>query len=55
MPAPRPPAPRREAITFSYYDAGHMFYLNEPDLAKLRRDLLNFVIDTRPTAPPHGH
>ena len=37
------PKERRESITFAYYEAGHMFYLNEPDLAKLRRDLVRFV------------
>ena len=37
------PKERRDAVTFEYYDAGHMFYLNDPDLAKLRRDLVQFV------------
>lgn len=37
------PAERRHAIEFAWYDAGHMFYLNEPDLAKMRRDLVRFV------------
>ena len=37
------PKERREAIEFAWYDAGHMFYLNEPDLAKMRKDLVRFV------------
>ena len=37
------PADRRKAIEFAWYDAGHMFYLNEPDLAKMRKDLVRFV------------
>jgi carboxypeptidase C (cathepsin A) len=37
------PAERRHAIEFAWYDAGHMFYLNEPDLAKMRLDLVRFV------------
>ena len=30
-------------ITFTDYEAGHMFYLNPPDLAKGRKDLVNFI------------
>lgn len=37
------PAERRESIEFTYYDAGHMFYLNEPDHAKMRKDLVDFI------------
>jgi carboxypeptidase C (cathepsin A) len=33
----------RRQFTFTYYDAGHMFYLNPPDLVKSRRDLLEFL------------
>lgn len=40
-----PPA-RRDAIRFAWYDAGHMFYLNPPDLVKMRADLVAFL------APP---
>jgi carboxypeptidase C (cathepsin A) len=32
-----------EAIDFSEYDAGHMFYLNQPDLEKTRGDLVKFL------------
>ena len=30
-------------ITYTRYDAGHMFYLNPPDLAKARSDLVKFI------------
>lgn len=34
---------RREEIQFTWYDAGHMFYLNQPDLVKMREDLVKFL------------
>ncbi|MDB4354052.1 peptidase S10 [Akkermansiaceae bacterium] len=37
------PKERRDAIEFTWYDAGHMFYLNQPDLVKMRADLVNFL------------
>lgn len=37
-----PPALRRN-IEFTYYEAGHMFYLNPPDLMKARADLVKFI------------
>jgi len=37
------PQPLRKNFAFTYYDAGHMFYLNPPDLAKSREDLVNFL------------
>lgn len=30
-------------FTFTYYDAGHMFYINPPDLVKGRADLVEFL------------
>lgn len=33
----------RKNVTFRYYEAGHMFYMNVPDLKKAREDLLEFV------------
>ncbi len=42
------PGERRRSIRFEYYDAGHMFYLNQPDLLKLRRDLLAFLAAPEP-------
>jgi carboxypeptidase C (cathepsin A) len=32
----------RKNITHGYYEGGHMMYLNEPSLAKLKRDLAKF-------------
>ena len=33
----------RKNIRFTDYEAGHMFYLNPPDLAKGRKDLVDFI------------
>ncbi|MDE0825833.1 MAG: peptidase S10 [Akkermansiaceae bacterium] len=41
------PAEQRSNVEFTYYDAGHMFYLNEPDLAKMRKDLVKFLAPTK--------
>jgi carboxypeptidase C (cathepsin A) len=32
-----------ERVTFAYYDAGHMMYVHEPSLAKLSRDMREFI------------
>jgi len=37
------PAPQRKNISVKWYDAGHMFYLNQPDLEKMREDLVEFI------------
>jgi carboxypeptidase C (cathepsin A) len=37
-----PPSARKN-ISSVIYDGGHMFYLNPPDLAKTRADLLDFI------------
>ena len=37
------PDERRRAIKFTWYEAGHMFYLNQPDLEKMRKDLIDFT------------
>ena len=37
------PDARRQSIQFAWFEAGHMFYLNEPDLVKMRKDLVNFL------------
>ncbi len=37
------PKESRTRISYTYYEAGHMFYLNEPDLIKMRKDLLKFI------------
>ena len=36
----------RKNVVTTYYDAGHMFYLNPPDLLKSRIDLVNFIQTT---------
>ncbi len=33
----------RKNISTTYYDGGHMFYLNPPDLEKSRKDLVKFI------------
>lgn len=38
----------RKNITTTFYDGGHMFYLNPPDLEKTRKDLVDFL---SPDAP----
>ena len=43
----------RKRVSFTYYEAGHMFYLNPPDLQKTRKDLVSFLQSSLPTpAPP---
>lgn len=37
------PESSRDNIRTTYYDGGHMFYLNPPDLAKTREDLVEFI------------
>lgn len=37
------PDERRKAIKFTWYEGGHMFYLNQPDLEKMRKDLVDFL------------
>ncbi len=38
----------RRNVSYTFYDAGHMFYLNPPDLAKTRDDLVNFLATPAP-------
>ena len=38
----------RENISTTFYDGGHMFYLNPPDLVKTRKDLLDFIQTANP-------
>lgn len=33
----------RKNITSTFYDGGHMFYLNPPDLVRCRKDLVDFI------------
>ncbi len=35
--------PQRSNVSVKWYDAGHMFYLNQPDLEKMRKDLVEFI------------
>ena len=37
------PPQSRDRIGYTYYEAGHMFYLNEPDLKKMKEDLAKFI------------
>jgi carboxypeptidase C (cathepsin A) len=37
------PESSRKNVSFTQYEAGHMFYLNPPDLAKGRKDLVDFI------------
>ncbi|MEM9352876.1 MAG: peptidase S10 [Planctomycetota bacterium] len=44
----------RENLSVEYYDAGHMMYVHEPSLEKLRKDLLAFygsALDEAPAEP----
>jgi len=38
----------RGNFSTTYYDGGHMFYLNPPDLEKTRKDLLEFIKAANP-------
>jgi len=37
------PQESRDNISVTTYEAGHMFYLNKPDLIKMRTDLVEFI------------
>ena len=37
------PEPLRKNIEFTWYEGGHMFYLNPPDLKKMHLDLQKFI------------
>lgn len=38
----------RKNISSTFFDGGHMFYLNPPDLIKCRKDLVNFIQAGKP-------
>jgi carboxypeptidase C (cathepsin A) len=40
------PGSYKDRIDTVFYDSGHMFYLNPPDLKKSRTDLLEFISST---------
>ncbi len=42
------PADVRQNISTTFYDGGHMFYLNPPDLAKCRTDIVEFIQAGKP-------
>lgn len=44
------PDVRRENVTMGYYEGGHMMYVHEPSLVKLREDLLKFYGSAAPAA-----
>jgi carboxypeptidase C (cathepsin A) len=48
---PEIPESRRKNISTAFYDGGHMFYLNPPDLLKTRADLLDFIHPPAPCPP----
>jgi carboxypeptidase C (cathepsin A) len=33
----------RKNVAFAEFDAGHMMYINRPDLQKMQRELENFL------------
>ncbi|MFC4993337.1 S10 family peptidase [Rubritalea tangerina] len=37
------PKAQRNNISVAWYDAGHMFYLNQKDIEKMRKDLVEFI------------
>lgn len=39
--------PLRKNISYTWYEAGHMFYLNPPDLKKMRVDLVKFINEAK--------
>lgn len=41
------PSSLQKNISYQWYEAGHMFYLNPPDLKKMRGDLLNFITEAK--------
>ena len=42
----------RANITMGYYEAGHMMYVHQPSLAKLKQDLVKFMESALPAIPP---
>lgn len=42
------PEAAKKNIHYTEYEAGHMFYLNPPDLAKCRKDLVDFITGGQP-------
>ncbi|MDB6111114.1 MAG: peptidase serine carboxypeptidase [Pedosphaera sp.] len=45
------PADLRTNVSMSYYDAGHMMYVNQPSLIQLKQDLTKFI---HSAVPPKG-
>lgn len=44
----------RDNISLKYYDAGHMMYLHEPELAKLKQNIARFITGGGPAATTAG-
>ena len=39
-----------DRVSFGYYEAGHMMYIHQPSLAKLKQDLATFIGSAAPQA-----
>ena len=39
-------------VSMGYYEAGHMMYVHQPSLAKLKQDLVKFMQSALPAIPP---
>jgi carboxypeptidase C (cathepsin A) len=44
----QPEAALQDNITLAYYEAGHMMYIHEPSLEKLKADLARFYETAAP-------
>jgi hypothetical protein len=40
----------RERVSMGYYEAGHMMYIHPDMLAKFKKDVAEFILDTKDSA-----